>query len=146
MLRSLGLGLSQAVQECGNASVPPKTEGGVSLLSIPKSAPSALMCPVILCKLWLSWPVTQTLVQSIRVGMITLAHSHSYTAVCAHMHVQTCTCSTINPQTEMHGLTVPGGTEKSQWLMLGGLIHWIIQVQQMRQAAKCHWYPAPFLV
>lgn len=45
----------------------------------------------------------------------------------------TCTHSIINPQTCP---PVPCCTKASPWRMLGGLIYWIIQVQQLRQAEK----------
>lgn len=141
MLRSLSSGLSQAVQECRNASVRLKTSSGFSQLSLPKSPPSTLICPVILYQL-ASHADTDAVHQLVwsPLPALTLTHAHADT------YTRTCTHYMINPQTEMHSPTVPSGTEPSPWLMLGGLIHWIIQVQQMHQAGKCHWYLVPFLV
>lgn len=72
--------------------------------------PSTLMCPVILCQLWLSWPVKQTLMRCIRVGVITLARLNSHTHTHTHRHAYAHT-KLINTQTEMQSLTVPGGAE-----------------------------------
>lgn len=137
MLRSFSSRLIQAarVQECFS---PLKTRGGFLQLSFPKSAPSTLICPVILCQLWLNWPVMQTLMQYQPVWSLwltyTLTHMHAYgqtklinTETNAVSHSPWC-CRTFSliDAGWSNPLNNSGATDVSD--------------------RKCHWYPMPFLV